>query len=143
MKKYFILLLVFLGIFTQISCSDTDDVDPDPDPKPTTVTLNNEINNFVWKGMNSWYNWNTDVVNLSNTKDDIQDDYYTFLNNYNDPEDLFYSLCYKYIGTVGEENAVDRFSWFIEDYVVQNQQFQGISKSFGFRLQAVQINDEG
>ena len=35
----------------------------------------------------------------------------------------------------------DRFSWFIEDYVVQAQQFQGISTSFGFRLQAVLIND--
>jgi C-terminal processing protease CtpA/Prc len=51
-------------------------------------------------------------------------------------ESLFESLLYN-------PGTSDRFSWFIEDYVVQNNAFQGISVSFGFRLQAVSINDSG
>lgn len=131
---------MFIGLLIPAACSDDDVTEPKPEPK---VELDNKINNFVWKGMNSWYNWKSNVEILSNTKDDNQDDYYTFLNGFSEPEDLFYKLCYKYIETVGKENSVDRFSWFIEDYIIQNQQFQGISKTFGFRLQAVQINDAG
>ena len=138
MKKIALIAIVLLTLFIN-SCSK-DSNDPQPNPTPS-VTLDNEVNNFVWKGLNSWYNWQSNVPNLSDTKDDNSDDYYTYLNGFSNPEDLFTSLLYQYVGTVGEANAVDRFSWFIDDYDVQNQQFQGISKSFGFRLQAVQIND--
>lgn len=99
------------------------------------ITPNNEINDFVWKGMNSWYNWQEDVPDLADTKDDNNSAYTSFLNSYDEPKDLFQGLLYNYPNT-------DRFSWFVEDYEVQQQQFQGISKSFGFRLQAVIINDD-
>jgi len=95
---------------------------------------NNEINDFVWKGMNSWYNWQSDVPALEDSRDDNPMDYNNFLNSFNKPQDLFDNLLYDYPNT-------DRFSWFVEDYEIQQQQFQGISKSFGFRLQAVLIND--
>ena len=122
-----ILTLLFVG------CNSNDLLVVTP-PDPDGVTLDNEINDFVWKGMNSWYNWQSGVVNLANTKDDNQDDYYTFLNGYAESESLFDDLLF-------DPGNTDRFSWFIEDYVVQNQQFQGISTSFGFRVQAVLIND--
>ncbi len=134
MKKFLVLILVFIGSFMQISCND--DIEP-------TAELNNPINDFVWKGMNSWYNWKSNVENLSNTKKDDLDTYYTYLNGFTESEDLFYSICYNHKNLVGVDNATDRFSWFIEDYVVQNQQFQGISKTFGLRLQGVQINNSG
>ena len=38
---------------------------------------------------------------------------------------------------------VDRFSWFIEDYIEQENAFQGISTSYGWRFEAVQINTNG
>ncbi len=138
-KELFILFTVIFSLTLFISCSD-DDIEEEP---TESVTLNNSINNFTWKGMNSWYNWKSDVSNLSDANDDDRDEYYTYLNKFTEPEDLFYSICYKHTNIVGKDNAVDRFSWFIEDYVEQNQQFQGISKSFGFRLQAVQINSAG
>ena len=100
----------------------------------TLITSNNEINDFVWKGMNSWYNWQSEVADLADTKDDNNGDYTSYLNSFDDPETLFTNLLYDHPNT-------DRFSWFVEDYEVQSQQFQGISKSFGFRLQAVIIND--
>ena len=101
----------------------------------TLITSNNEINDFVWKGMNSWYNWQSDVEDLSDSKDDNNASYTSFLNSYAGPEELFDNLLFDYPNT-------DRFSWFVEDYEVQAQQFQGISKSFGFRLQAVVISDD-
>ena len=100
----------------------------------TLITSNNEINDFVWKGMNSWYNWQSDVDDLADSKDDNNTSYTSFLNSYAGPEELFDNLLFDHPNT-------DRFSWFVEDYEVQAQQFQGISKSFGFRLQAVIIND--
>jgi len=115
------LYILFSFIFT--SCTKNDNIE---------TPQNIEIQDFVWKGMNSWYNWQSDVSNLSDAKDDNLDAYFSYLNNYNSPESLFESLLYN-------PGNTDRFSWFIDDYVVQNQAFQGISVSFGFRLQAVSI----
>jgi len=115
------LYILFSFIFT--SCTKNNNIE---------TPQNIEIQDFVWKGMNSWYNWQSDVSNLSDAKDDNLDAYFSYLNNYNSPESLFESLLYN-------PGNTDRFSWFIDDYVVQNQAFQGISVSFGFRLQAVSI----
>lgn len=125
LASYFLLTSMFL------SCSKNND-----EPTNVTTTLNNPINKFVWKGMNSWYNWQTNVSNLSDSKDDNYDDFYTYLNGYSTPESLFESLLY-------DKGNTDRFSWIVDDYVELNNSFQGISKSFGFKLQAVKINTEG
>jgi len=101
----------------------------------TLITSNNEINDFVWKGMNSWYNWQANVDDLADTKDDNNTAYTSFLNSYDEPKDLFQGLLYDHPNT-------DRFSWFVEDYEVQAQQFQNISLSFGLRLQGVTLIDD-
>ncbi|MDO9275401.1 MAG: S41 family peptidase, partial [Lutibacter sp.] len=71
-----------------------------------------------------------------NTKDDDQDAYNTYLNGFAEPEDLFSSLLF-------QKGTIDRFSWIVKDFVDLNNQFQGISKSFGFRLTSVNINTAG
>ena len=129
MRKIFVLSVIAFLTLLIIGCNN---IDPVVQPEPS-VTLDDEVNDFVWKGLNSWYNWQSNVPNLADTKDDNLEEYITFLNGFSDPESLFGSLLY-------EAGNTDRFSWFIDDYVVQSQQFQGISKSFGFRLQAVLIN---
>ncbi|WKK64555.1 S41 family peptidase [Lutimonas zeaxanthinifaciens] len=138
MKKFFLL---FLGLtFLVASCSDDDPViDPGNGNGSNGVTLNDPVNDFIWRGLNSWYNWQEDSANLSDSKDDNQDDYYTFLNGYNDYRDLMYNLCYRHISVVGAANAVDRYSWFIDDYEEQNNAFQGIRTRFGFTANAVEI----
>ena len=132
MKKISYLFAVyFIASIVFVSCTKNE-INPDSIVDPEE--LDNPINDFVWKGMNSWYNWQSNVTNLSDTKDDNLNEYYEYLNSYVNPEDLFDDLLY-------DQGNTDRFSWFIEDYVVQNQQFQGISLSFGFRLQGVFFND--
>ena len=131
MKKLNYALVVYLVlVITLGSCSKNDD------PTPIVNNLEKPINNFIWKGMNSWYNWQTDVPNLANTKDDDFDAYNSYLNGYSTPDDLFYSLLF-------QEGTTDRFSWIVDDFVALNNSFQGISKSFGMRLQAVKINTAG
>lgn len=121
MRKTILLSFIFTIV---LSCSKDDKIIPKDE-----VKLNNTVNNFVWKAMNSWYNWQKDVPNLADSKDDSTKDYYTYLNSYSTPGSLFESL----------KHANDDFSWFIEDYVAQQQQFQGTSKTFGFRPKLVQV----
>ncbi|HEY9222402.1 MAG TPA: S41 family peptidase [Lutibacter sp.] len=131
MKKtrYILAAFIVLGL-TFASCDNNDD------PIQSSNNLDKPINDFIWKGMNSWYNWQPNVPDLANTKDDDQDAYNTFLNGSANPEDFFYSLLF-------EEGTIDRFSWIVDDFVALNNSFQGISKSFGIRLQAVSINSAG
>jgi len=131
MKRYFYLLLALSLI--SISCTDSNEIVETPvvidDP---VTTLNNPINGFVWRGMNEAYYWQEDVPNLADSKNDVQDDYFKYLNGYSDPENLFESLIF-------DKGNTDRFSWYIEDYDVQNASFRGVSDSFGFDFGLVRL----
>lgn len=125
MKKTYLFLILTTLFIT--ACSNDDET-------TTSSKLNNPINDFTWKAMNSWYNWQQNVPDLADTKDDNKGDYHAYLNNFSSPEKLFESLIY-------QKGSVDRFSWFVEDYIEQEKQFQGISKTFGFTPKAVQISE--
>lgn len=106
MNKFsFIYALIFFGIF--ISCNNDDDGAP-----------SQNVNDFVWRGLNSWYFWQADVSQL-------QSDYFTSDQQYNDfinstnPENLFYNLLYDYPNT-------DRFSWIVDDVDALLESFSGI-----------------
>ncbi|WKB81586.1 S41 family peptidase [Cellulophaga lytica] len=127
MKKTVLLLS---GLFLFIASCDKNDDDGGGET-PQAVTLNNEINEFIWKGLNHWYFWQEDVPNLADTKDDDQDAFYTYLNSIKitgdaktTEESLFNSLIYK-------PDVVDDFSWFIEDVDEQLASFNGISTTYG------------
>jgi C-terminal processing protease CtpA/Prc len=120
LKNSWILLLL---LALSISCSkDDDDID---DPVTGKVELNSEINDFIWKGMNYWYYYQSQVDDLADTKDDNQDNYYTYLNEYSNPQELFNDLVY---------TQEDDFSWYIEDVEAQANAFRGISESYGINL---------
>lgn len=124
-------MLLLLLLTLNIGCSnDDDDID---DPGKGTVELNNEINDFIWKGMNYWYYYQDQVENLADTKDDNQESYYSYLNSYSSPEELFNSLVY-----IQE----DDFSWYIEDVEAQANAFRGISESYGVNLGYAVYTDE-
>ena len=52
------VFFLFLSLFIFQSCEDNDD-------KPAT---NLTIQNFIWKGMNQYYLWQSDVPNLADDK---------------------------------------------------------------------------
>jgi C-terminal processing protease CtpA/Prc len=127
MKKLKAPILLLTLAFLATSCfNDIDD----------NQTSTGSINDFIWKGMNSWYNWQLQVPDLADTKDDDAIAYEDYLNQFDTPRALFNSLRYQY-------GFTDRFSWFVDDYIALQQQFQGITKSFGLRFQSVQINANG
>jgi C-terminal processing protease CtpA/Prc len=130
-KPLFVLLLIGFICF---NCSKDNDSST---PEPEIITLDNEINDFVWNGMNEIYLWQNDVDNLSDDKFTNQDDYYTFLNTYDTPESLFDELVY-------QKDVVDKFSFLVDDYVELENSFQGTSKTNGldFRIVGLANSDD-
>jgi C-terminal processing protease CtpA/Prc len=76
------------------------------------------------------------VPNLADDRFSSQEELNSFLNNYNSPEDLFQDLLNKPISKYPKGQAIDRFSWIVDDYSVLEQELQGTTKNDGvdFRL---------
>ena len=61
-------------LFLSIKCSKKDiddneinvvsDVDSESNDSSPEITLSTEINDFIWKGLNQYYYWQSDVSNL-------------------------------------------------------------------------------
>lgn len=124
MKNYktFALLLAFSAI--GVSCSRTDSAVLDPAPPAETKA--NPVNDFVWKGLNSWYYWQKDVPSLADNAFTSNAAYIKFVNAQK-TGDLFKSLLYKH-------QVVDRFSWIVEDVDALIAQFNGVSKNSGINF---------
>ncbi|WP_158973456.1 S41 family peptidase [Cellulophaga sp. L1A9] len=100
MKK-FLLLFLGLGLFA-VSCSDKDD-----EPSEiVTIELNSEVNDFVWKAMNYWYYWQPEQANLADDRFSTTDEFYSFLNGFSEPEDLYEAV----------QSSLDRFSFMYDNY---------------------------
>ncbi len=111
MKKYMsrkalfsVPLLILALIF---SCSDNDD---------DVVAVGIEVEDFVWKSMNLFYFWQSDVPDLDDDRFSSNEEYADFLTSFSGPADLFYNICNQHEVIVGEANAIDRFSFITDDY---------------------------
>jgi len=111
-----ILAILLLG-FTTSCFDDADD---------NTVSAN-EINDFVWKGMNAIYLYKENKPDLANDRFSNTEDYADYLNSYGTPESLFEDL-------IHQRETVDRFSWIVNDYIALEQFFSGVSKSNGMEF---------
>lgn len=124
MKTKFKLIVLFLSaVFAFQSCQDNDDV---------AAPVNLEVNDFIWKGLNLYYLWQADVPNLSDNKFATQTELNNFLSGYPKPESLFESLLYKpesLYPAAGQ--AVDRFSWIVDDYLELEGALQGTTNNNG------------
>ena len=110
------IFLLFTGLLLFQSCEkDNDDVN-------TVATKGLEIETFVWKGMNQFYLWQSEVPNLADDKFKTEEQFNTFLKSNSSPKNLFDNLLNK---------PKDRFSWIVDDYVALEQSFQGTTKSDG------------
>ena len=120
MKLKYLFNALFLTLVF-ISCSRDDNNDSGSTTKP------DEINNFVWKAMNSWYYWQPNVPNLADSFDDNQTTYANFLNG-KTPDKLFYSLLY-------QRGTIDIFSWIENNNeVVYSSKIAEVEKSGGFDI---------
>ena len=120
MKKFSWALWMLILMTVVVSCRHDNDNDNDTE---TPVKVDNSINDFVWKGMNSWYYWQKNVPNLSDTAFPSEKNYQSFLQG-KEADALFYSLLYQY-------ETTDRFSWIVDNVDELLGQFSGISKSSG------------
>lgn len=121
------LLVLFLLAFSLQSCEDQDDVDSPADL---------QINDFIWKGLNQFYLWQGDVPTLADDRFNTQEALNSYLKGYSKPENLFEDLLNKPISKFPKGEAIDRFSWIVEDYSVLEGELQGTTKNNGidFRL---------
>ncbi|WP_339710258.1 S41 family peptidase [uncultured Kriegella sp.] len=134
MKKYVVLFLS-LGLLS-LSCSKDDDslinpTGPDPDPN-----ANVDVQDFMWKAMNSWYFWQAEVSNLADDKFPNTTEgakaYTEFLASESDPAAFFEdALLY----------SEDRFSFYSDDYETLTKSLSGISKSNGLEFGLVRFSD--
>lgn len=119
-KIIFFFLLIFSGI-SFYSCNDDDHSAPSA-----------SVNDFVWKSMNLWYYWQSNVADLSDNRFQSDSEYTSFLNSKQTP-DLFYGLLYEYGNT-------DRFSWIVDDYRQLQNEFANVKLSFGMKYGLVYVS---
>ncbi|MBC7845975.1 MAG: peptidase S41 [Flavobacterium sp.] len=120
--KFKLIIIFFLVALGLQSCQDNDDV---------AAPVNLEVNDFIWKGLNLYYLWQADVPNLSDNKFETQAKLNNFLTGYPKPENLFESLLYKPESLYPATEAVDRFSWIVDDYLELEGQLQGTTNNNG------------
>ena len=120
-RCFFIYLFLFSLLFT--SCfEDNDD----------NGASASEINDFVWKGMNAAYLYKQEISYLDNDRFNDSDEYASYLNNYNSPENLFESLIY-------DRDNIDKFSLIIDNYIELEQYLSGVSLSNGLNYGLVYL----
>ena len=137
--KSIVCLLLFL-ISTKCSKKDIDDneinvvsdVDSESSDSQQEITLSTEINDFIWKGLNQYYYWQSDVSNLSDSKATMESEYIALLNSQQDSKEFFEDLLHQ----------DDRFSWIEEDYEVLENQLSGTTASNGMKFQ-LYVRDDG
>ena len=110
--KFFILLFI---PFIFLSCFEDDD---------DNGAYASEINDFIWKGMNAAYLYKADIIDLSNDRFNDSEEYASYLNGYEYPEQLFESLIY-------ERESIDKFSVIVDNYIELEQYLSGSSISNG------------
>lgn len=130
-KNLSLILLMSLLIGVS-SCGKEEVIVPNENGNQTVEI--NEINEFIWTGLKDYYLWVDEVPNLTNPAFNTQSSLADFLNPYSDHEALFYDLLYQY-------GTIDKWSWIVDDYVVLEDYFQGITVSMGYEYGLVRLTN--
>lgn len=111
-KHFYAKLIICLLLLT--SCSKSED-----------LSVDLQINNFVWKGLNAYYLWQSDVPDLQDRRFGNQSQLNSYLSGFSSPESLFENLL---------NRPEDRFSVIVDDYIALENSFQGIFLSTGMEF---------
>jgi carboxyl-terminal processing protease len=121
MKGKFLIVISIL--MTLWSCSEQDAaLDYSP--------VNNDVNEFVWGALNSWYYWHDEVTDLRDNRFSNLAERNQFINQFSTPESLFEYL----------RHPDDEFSWMVDNYITLQNSFAGVSLSFGFEFGLLYVN---
>ncbi len=124
MKNYKALILLFIVSITTVSCfEDNDDI----------AVSANEINDFVWKGMNLFYLYKDNVPDLANDRFSSNGEYASYLDDFSTPRGLFETLRF-------ETQTIDRFSRIFEDYIALEQLLDGVFITNGMEFQTFRFS---
>lgn len=88
---------------------------------PTTIVEHD----FVWRGLNLYYLWQSEVPDLVDERFANQGQLNSFLQGFSSPEEVFENLLNK---------PLDRFSWIVDDYIALENAFQGNTLSNGMEF---------
>ncbi|WP_431158575.1 S41 family peptidase [Winogradskyella poriferorum] len=112
------LLLSTLMLITVTSCfEDADD----------NAISASEITDFIWKGMNAVYLYKEQIPDLADDRFDSDQEYADYLNSFETPEDIFFSLLY-------DPSSIDRFSRLFSNYFDLQNLLQGNTLSNGIEF---------
>lgn len=129
MNKYILISMLSI-LFLTVSCNkDNNNLS-----EQFVVTTGDEINSFIWKGLNLYYLWQKEVPLLADDRFTNSEELMTFYKNNSTPEATFNSL-------LNQPNVVDRFSWIVDDYVALENSFQGINLGTGMEFGLVRYKD--
>ncbi|MFC4632601.1 S41 family peptidase [Dokdonia ponticola] len=117
MKKIKFLLLGILASLTLVNCSD----DLDDVIRPAS---NLEISQFIYRGLNFWSLYKSDVPDLANDRFESDEERDAFLESFESPEATFEGLL----------SPNDRFSILRDDYIELENALSGIRRSTGMRF---------
>ncbi len=120
--KHFMLLLLMGTILT--GCFDDND-----DVIQPSGTI--EINDFIYRGMKTWYLYKSDVPDLQDNRFSSDQQYTEYLRGFSSPEVIFESL----------KSNIDEFSFLVSDFVALEQSFDGITRNNGMEFGLVRYPD--
>ena len=122
MKK---ITLLFIAILFIYSCERKESSLIEP-------TTDDDINYFIWHGLNIYYLWQEDVTDLADNRFANFDELYTYFRGFESKEAIFESLL---------NRPEDRFSIIVDDYIALENSFQGINLTNGMEFGLVQYKN--
>lgn len=133
MKKFILLSVVTSLIY---SCSKDDDSLRLPNTVDPDGSAAVEVQDFMWKAMNFWYYWQSNVEDLADDRfvntAAGRAEYTAFLDSEDNPG-AFFENKLQYIQ--------DRFSFYNSDYRELTNSLAGISRSNGLEFGLVRFSD--
>jgi carboxyl-terminal processing protease len=124
--SFLLLINILLNSCKKDSGVNQNTTNPIPIPEATVP------NKFIWNSLHDYYLWTDQVPKLSASKYSNKDTLNAFLNQYTDPEKLFYALLYQY-------QTIDKWSFIVNDVTTINDWISGISKTAGYDFMLAQI----
>lgn len=117
--KTLLKTFLILYLFTVTSCEKT------PIEPVLEVNVQDDINYFIWKGLNVFYYWQEEVPDLADNRFGTFNELYTYFRNFTEPETVFENLL---------NRPEDRFSVIVDDYIRLENSFQGLNLSNGIEF---------